>query len=435
MPEPDPNQESSTEDQKPDPYQAAEQLLEHGLLEKCRDALNAVWSENIFAPRAIQLYASLTREMGKDDVADTLDRLYQKLSESQDQPYKHHQEIFDAGYAMVEIRQHEIASLLLKTLHKELPQDPHVAYELGFALMSMRKFKEAKKYFAIVANDNEDFDAVLNLCVCETLDRNIEGARRLLQELTRLAKDDLEKAEVQHRRMVLKRLEYFSDKFSHKKNLNDRDWLFILYGSILLRPRLTIKHDAIVELSQVAATLVVLKIFLNGMDHDREAFEYYSLKSKPMVASLSHNMSLPFDSYKGPDRPDNALLMMCWTTDILGPHEAFIEHNCNRSLFAFGLSTVEPLPLVPDIVGCLSADLRMPWEKNEISVSESKKATDDLMERIATLESAPELVAEAQDAIDYYSDKRDLIIFLNAQKFGQRAEYTAELPLCGEVSA
>jgi len=30
MPEPDPNQESSTEDQKPDPYQAIEQLLEHG---------------------------------------------------------------------------------------------------------------------------------------------------------------------------------------------------------------------------------------------------------------------------------------------------------------------------------------------------------------------------------------------------------------------
>jgi len=57
------------------------------------------------------------------------------------------------------------------------------------------------------------------------------------------------------------------------------------------------------------------------------------------------------------------------------------------------------------------------------------------MERIATLESDPELVAEAQDAIDYYSDKRDLILFLNAQKFGQRAEYTAELPLCGEVSA
>jgi tetratricopeptide (TPR) repeat protein len=416
--------ETTTTEPAPEyPLDKARTLLEQGQLEKCREVLKHYWLDNTFDRDTVALYVELTKEMGKLDVSEKLANLHEKLGESL-APYKHHQEIFEAGWALVEIRQHELAAMLLKELYKELPDDPQVNYELGFALMSSRKFKEAKRHFAQVANGGPDFDAVLNLCVCETLDRNTEGAKRLIQELESLVSEEEEKLELEHRKVVLHRLE----TLNHKKVLTLRDWFYILYGSVLLRPN--IKPEFLKEdISKVASTMVVLHGFLEGMSCEVEAMEYYSLKTKPMVSALAQSTNVPFDAYKGPNRPDSALLLMCWTTDILGPHQVFIENAPNRHLFAYALNPDEPLPIVPDIIGCLAEDLRMPWEGKEISVREQEKVVAQIMDRFATLQSQPELVNEAQEAVAYYSDKRAWLVFQNSENLKQRPEYTAELPL------
>lgn len=402
----------------------ARQLLEQGLIEQCRAKTAAYWLKNPYDPDAVALFTELVREAGREEPAKKLEKLAAKFVNPVT-PYKHHQEIFEAGYALVEICQHELAAMLLKELQRELPEDPLVNYELGFSLMSLKKFKEARRYFALAANAREDFDALLNLCVCEMLERNLEGAKRLIAEMVPLAESDEEKLELSHRKMVLARLETLSGK----KQLNSRDWLYALYGSVLLRPssrtrNLELKDDV----TQVASMLVILRGLLTGLSMETEGVEYYSLRSRPMSNALSQMLEVTYDAYKGPDRPDQVILLMCWTTDILGPHGAFIENSAKRSLFAYGLSSVEPLPVVPDIIGCLAHDLIMPWEGPENSSKDVARLTEQIYARANDLESDPTLLRETQEAVDYYLTKRELLVLANPEVFPNRPEYTAELP-------
>lgn len=420
------NNQSFAPESPTDPELAeARKLMDEGFVEKAREKISNYWLKKPYDSLAIEMYAEIISDMGWPEAATRLKNLAGKLHGSIT-PYKNHQEIFEAGYALVDVRQHELASMLLKEVHRELPADPHINYELGFSLMSLKRFREAKRHFLMAANQQKDFDTLLNLCVCETLERNMEEARSLIAEMTPLAEDEHEKEELAHRRMVLTRMETLKSK----KKFNRRDWLYVLYGSILLRPQIKVAEPK-EDLSNVAAMLVVLRGLLSGLACDLEGMEYYSLRSRPMTTALGQIMELPFDAYRGPDRPDQVLLLMSWTTDILGPHSVFIENSLKRALFAYGLSTSEPLPVVPDIIGCLCDELVMPWEGKEYSDKEIKALTEKLYARVCDLEADPDLLREAQEAADYYMDKRNLIVLGNTS-FKNRPEYTAELPPLGE---
>lgn len=313
----------------------ARKLLDEGFLEKARAKISAYWLKKPYDSLAIEMFAEIVNDMGWPEAAQRLVTLAGKLHGSLT-PYKNHQEIFEAGYALVDVRQHELAAMLLKEVHRELPEDPHINYELGFSLMSLKRFREAKRHFSMAIRVKPDFDSMLNLCVCETLERNVEAARQILADLAPLAQDEHEKEELAHRRMVLTRME----TLPAKKKLNARDWLYVLYGAILLRPQAIVSqpHE---EMTNVAAMLVVLRGVLCGLSCEYEGMEYYSLRSRPMTTTLSQLLELPCDAYRGPDRPDQVMLLMSWTTDILGPHSVFIENSIKRGLFAYGLSTSE----------------------------------------------------------------------------------------------
>lgn len=411
---------------KSSPFQEAERLFEEGQLEKSRVILNKLWLENTYDERVIALYGEILKEGGRPEAGKRLGELVEKLK-SPMPPYKHHQEIFEAGYALVDVRQHDLASLLLGELVKELPHDPLVNYELGFALMCQKKFDDAARHFEKAMEEKEDFDCLLNLCVCHTLRRDASKAGVLLGKLAAVALSDEEKIEVEHRRIVLRRLA----NMSSKRTLNARDWLYILYGSVLLRPNLTITNGK-ADIKQLASTMVVLKGFLEGLSIEEETIEYYSLRSKPMTQILGSMLELKVDAYRGPDRPEKCLLMMCWSTDILGPHDAFITNSERRALFAFAITDIEPLPVMPDIVACMSTELTMPWEGKENTKRELDEQIELILEKASDLEGEPELIRETQEAIDYYMDKRDLLVFNNPHGFASRPEYTAELGETGE---
>ena len=408
--------------------QEAKKLLAQGFYEKCRDALTVYWLDHPFDSDVVEIYRDMLVEIGRNDIAETFDALLQKLTLSPKvPPYKHHQQLFDTAYALVEIRQYKPAVMLLKEMVRELPEDLELHYELGFALMSLKSYEEAIRYLSIAARKKDDFDAYLNLCVCHTLLRNIEAATKAIEIAAPLAKEDDEKIEVEHRRMVLKRLKLLAGR----KELNTRDWLFILYGSILLRPTVKILNLK-EEPSHIASMLVVLKGLLTGLSIEHEGMEYYSLRSKPLTSVMGQLSGLPFDAYRGPDRPDHVLLTLSWTTDIIGPHKAFIGNSENRSIFAYALTPSQPLPLVPDIIGCLAEDVTMPWEGDK-TPRELERLVDNILERAYALEASPELIQEYHEAIDYYQDKRDLLVFHNSTLFPNRPEYTAEIPDCGKT--
>jgi tetratricopeptide (TPR) repeat protein len=380
--------ETTSEEQVPEPLLEARRLLDEGMLELCLTTLKSYWLQNELDTRAIGMFGELMNEAGRNEVARKLKRL-SELLDARDKPFspdavatpqstspKSGAEtesdseaesanskddipyaLFEAGFGLIDLRQHELAVMLLERCLKLMPNEPTVNYEIAFSLMSLARFDEAIKHFKLVLQDNEDFDTVLNLSVCYTLTRNIVEAKKMIEKLATLTHEEDEQRELQHRRLVLKRLELLNSK----QTFTPRDWQFVLYGGILLRTGDEHVHQR-EDMMSIASTLAILKGLLEGLRIEFEAVEYYNQNARPLARILADLMEIPCDSYKGPHRPDRALLILAWATDIIGPHQAFIEHMQSRSVFAYGLTWHEPLPVAPEIAGLLADDTVMPWE-------------------------------------------------------------------------
>ncbi len=172
-----------------------------------------------------------------------------------------------------------------------------------------------------------------------------------------------------------------------------------------------------------------------------EVVEFYGLQSRPLAQALAEFLQIPMSAYKGPERKEPALLTMTWASDIIGPHKTFATKQPDRHLFSYALSWDEPLPVVPDIVGCLAFEEPMPWRVYDSTgepvsggligehryTAEIEKAYKDILASARDLESAPSTIKNVQDALDYYQSKKQYLIVGNAKALPTRSEYTAEI--------
>lgn len=107
-----------TEEQSPnlDLLSKARAHLANGEMEPCLAALKQHWLENPYDPEAALLLSQLMHEAGRPDLSNKLQTLSEKLSASlgdEDLADKHAQEMFEAGYGLIDVRQHELAAMLL----------------------------------------------------------------------------------------------------------------------------------------------------------------------------------------------------------------------------------------------------------------------------------------------------------------------------------
>jgi Flp pilus assembly protein TadD len=390
-------------------------LLADGMLEQALLELTPLWLKNAEEKSVIELYAQSMHESGRAEQANKVRNLL-----SVEVPGLA-LALFEAGFSLIDARQFELAAMLLTRCDALSPDDPVVNYELGFALMTLARFDSAVERFEKALAVSPDFDTTLNLSVCYVLARDLNKAREQTNHLIALAHEDDELKEVAHRKVVLKRLE----GFANKKVLSAQDWLFVLYGGILLRPNR--KPDGKPEeIKAIAETLLIVKGFLEGMHGEIETIEYYNTQSRPLARALSDLMEIPLEPYKGPSRPEKALLVMDWATDIIGPHESFVDNLGKRIIFAYGLPSAEPLPLVPDIASMLSADALMPW--NDLLKEDQIEAFyGKIFDKARDLENDPDVLKEIQDLILYYEPKQEQLVFNNPHHFPQRPEYSAEI--------
>jgi len=406
----------------------ARQLLEESKLEEAGLILKNYLLNATADTDALKLFATVLDEAGRAEaslhiraLAETIDSTVSSgmlpYADANMSPH-----LFHAGFALTDIRQFELAAKFLDQALKLTPDEPVIRYELAFALMSLNRFDEAVPHFQEAAGELNDFDTNLNLGVCYLLTRKLKAARDCFDQLAKYATGEDERKELSHRKTVLKRLE----ELSSRQTLTARDWLYTLYGALLLHPGYK-SGESKEDFKSIASTVLVLRGVLEGLRLEVEVIEYYNPMSKPLARLISELMELPLDSYKGPDRPDRALLVMAWATDVIGPHQAFIETSERRTLFAYGLPWREPLPLVPEIIGCLSDECPMPWDETTRSTSIDSIVTE-ILEKARHLESDPDILKQTHEAVEYYHLKRERLILGNPEVFPERPEYTAEIP-------
>ncbi|HMP50433.1 MAG TPA: hypothetical protein PKD05_02670 [Candidatus Melainabacteria bacterium] len=418
-------------------------LLEEGRHEKCLEVLRQCWLKNPEDAKTVELLSRLMKDADQEELSNSLKALSgNKTASGQDEHLdleKEPEKVFEAGYKLIDIREFELAEMLLKKASAMAPDDPTVHYELGFAMMSQAKYAQAARHFELVRKIEEDFDTVLNLSACYSLARDFKKSKELINRLEKLAVTDEEKYEYQHREFVLKRQE----QLKKKTVLTRRDWLYILYGSILLfdpeeedddgQPKAERKSTE--SYKKIASTMMVLKGLLEGLRLAPEAVEFYSPTSRPLSAVLARLFDLPLGHYQGPDRPDHALLLMDWAPEIIGPHKTFVPNDKNRSLFCYGLPTSMPLPLIPDLVGHFDDHIVLPWKgESRATLDDTDTEKDpeevipEILERAFNLESDPDILKIIHESISYYVDKREYLVLHNSENFPHRPEYSAEVP-------
>lgn len=432
--------------------QRAEQFLNGKDYDQALSVLRTYWLKNPFDVDCVRLLSRVMKALGKADLAANL----YTLSESETALREDLANLCEAGCNLIDARELQLAVMLLDRCYNHVPDDPTLAYEYGFALMSLNRFGEAIPLFE---RCSEDFETALNLCVCHTLTRNIDATRLYTEKIAELARSEEEQKEVAHRKMVLKRLE----RFRNKPALTPRDWAFVLYGTVVLSEpgleELSIARqhqDAFSGLLRdtagksgantpdyqaVAWTLLVLEKLLAELGHEFEVIEFYSPLSRPLAEAMAHKLDLPCKSFRGENTTDRTLMIMAWAPNIIGPHRNFVRNSRKRVLFAYGLSTIKPLPVTPDVVGELCSDCQMPWAETSEEEAEHKsiagkvdlpdqvqaKATDLILAQIAELESRPEIIQTVQELSDYYKPKVDQVVVGNAEFFPERPSYTAEI--------
>ncbi len=475
--------ESSNESAPPNDILAqAKKLLADGKIEDSLKLVKGYWLENPDDAEAAALFSDLMKESGRSELSKRLQSMAEKLptfkptsfgslkvaeseydlSESNSKPDTKNiesktpastaspqalssttssagKEFFDAGYSLIDARQHELAAMLLNRAAHIAPQEPIVNYELGFALMSMKRFDQAIPHLEQALEQAADFDTLLNLLVCYTLTRQLGKAHEMLVKINSISLDAEQKKEASHRLLVLKRLE----SLRNKVKLNARDWLYILYGSVLLKPSMQnekIKEDA----HSIAQNLATMKGVLEGLSAMPEVVEFYGPQSRPLAQALAEFLEIPLSSYKGPEQPVPALLVMSWASDIIGPHKSFTKKEKNRSIFSYSLTWEEPLPVVPEIVATLGYDEPMPWNENNPDAAakapptasasnqanftpQIEKAYKEILANARDLESDPRTIKAVQEALDYYENKRQNLLLCNPDAFAFRPEYTAEV--------
>ncbi len=448
------------------------QLVKEGQIEKSLALLKTYWLRNPDDGEAADLLSNLMKESGRSELSERLSRLAKQLGESpddkendkedesekekseeeksepgkisatslpeKDKPRLGPQELFEAGFSLIDARQHELAAMLLKRANTMVPEEPVINYELGFALMSSKRFEQAIAHFETAVKTTADFDTLLNLTACYTMVRRLDDAKRTLERIDNLKLDEEQSREIAHRRIVLRRLQ----KLKGKSRLNTRDWLYALYGSILLRPGAPVDTSLREDAATIGSMLAVLKGVLEGLRCDPETIEFYGPQSRPLVRAMGEFFEKPFGGYKGAAREERALLTMTWASDLIGPHQSFVDNQYKRAMFAYALSWNEPLPLVPEIIGCFSFHDPMPWdetgrrltgdsERNILAPQEFERAVEEkykaILDAARDVESEPHILRAVQEALDFYIGKEDLLVLANSKAFPRRSEYTAEV--------
>ena len=421
----------------------ARRHLDQKEYEPCFSILRDYWLGRPDDLDVVRLLSRLMSEVGRSELASHL----ANLCEHQDRLTHDAQSLFEIGFRFIDERQHELACMLLTRCLALHPEEPLIDYELGFALMSLRRYAEAIPHFQTALVRADDFDTRLNLCASYVCTRQLEKAREMLQAMDRLAEGDEQQRALSHQTTVVRRMEALADR----PLLAARDWLYAQYGTILLAqsddPARQGKFGAIWnDYAGVATVLLMLRGLLEGLGVNFHIVEFYSSLSRPLAECLGELLDLPVEPYRGPSRAERALLVMAWASDIIGPHESFIPHMEQRSLFAYGLTSEEALPLTPELVGCLAASCAMPWgERWKVETfadgrpaqlhdigrddDQTAEASVRLIERARSLEADPDILNAVQEAVGYYSVKQPLLVLGNSQAFLERPEYTAEVPV------
>ncbi len=129
---------------------AAQKLLDDGKLEECLAAVKAHWLKNPDDSQAVILMARLMNDalgaaiwLANSNAFPMHFPPRRSATTSSDLT----SDMFETGHGLIDVRQHELAAMLLEHCAKIHPNEPVINYELGFSFNVARQVSSSNQVF------------------------------------------------------------------------------------------------------------------------------------------------------------------------------------------------------------------------------------------------------------------------------------------------
>ncbi len=330
-------------------------------------------------------------------------------------------------YALINLNDYEVAVIFLQDLLKELPDDIFLNYEYGFVSLLTGKYSQAVNFFEKVLNQEKSFDTVLNLIIGNIYLFNMDKLTIYLNLLKELALNPDEKTELANVNKITLRLQ----EYTNLKNIkNYRDWLYILYGNILLVDFKLDKakfNEYEPNLVEILTHIYILKRFFEALNISLELFEYFDDDSHILAQLFALIFELPVEKVSTEIKNAKCMLIVSNPHKIKEVYHNYTKINNNQIIYFYSLPFSSALPIIPAIVNCITDKLNLPFAQ----IGYGTKEYNDLMikakDMINNIETDCDSALKIQQLIEYYELRQPNLILENQDVFKDYVQYHGEL--------
>ncbi len=330
-------------------------------------------------------------------------------------------------YELINLNDYEIAIIFLQDLLKVLPDDIFLNYEYGFVLLLTGEYRQSMHYFEKVLNKEKSFDTVLNLIIGNIYLLNMDKLTIYQNLLKELASNPDERTELANVNKIILRLQEYP---SLKNIKNYRDWLYILYGNILL---VDFKSDKAMfneykpNLVEILTHIYILKRFFEALNISLELFEYFDEDSHILAQLFALIFELPVEKVSTEIKNAKNMLIVSNPHKITEVYHNYNKINNNQIIYFYSLPFSSALPIIPAVVNCITDKLNLPFTQ----ISYGTKEYHDLMikaqDLVNNIETDCNSAIKIQQLIEYYELRQPNLILENQDIFKDYVQYHGEL--------
>ncbi len=242
-----------------------------------------------------------------------------------------------------------------------------------------------------------------------------------------LALNPDEKTELANVNKITLRLQ----EYTNLKNIkNYRDWLYILYGNILLVDFKLDKakfNEYEPNLVEILTHIYILKRFFEALNISLELFEYFDDDSHILAQLFALIFELPVEKVSTEIKNAKCMLIVSNPHKIKEVYHNYTKINNNQIIYFYSLPFSSALPIIPAIVNCITDKLNLPFAQ----IGYGTKEYNDLMikakDMINNIETDCDSALKIQQLIEYYELRQPNLILENQDVFKDYVQYHGEL--------
>ncbi len=392
------------------------------------------WLESPYNQIQARAYLESVKNLAPTDFTSKLDDFINSIGDFSEKKWLDDNfliVLINLSYELINLNDYELALIFLNDLYKANSQNLFVNYELGFVNLLLGNYQTALDFFEAVIIHENTFDTLLNIVMCKIYLTRLEKLDDYFVKLKLSAQSSEEEIEVFNTGKIIYRL---NEIISAKNIKTYREWLYILYGSILINDRNNLldsqesgKTTNKSELTQILTDIYILKRFLESLNINIEIITYLEPDSFTLSHLFGLVFELPVELLTNQYNNAKCLIIVNDTQCLRTNYKTFTKTNRNIIFYCYELSNDISLPITPAIVNKITFDSVIPYSTITNDGKEYQEIMQKAFDTLPSIETDCNTANHIASLTQFYELKQANLLLDNTDTFKDYFQYHAEL--------